>query len=367
MRIGIDARLWSQTGVGRYIRNLIYNLQVIDKQNDYVLFVMDRDYDDVKFRISNLKFKISNCNIRWHTLSEQLNLPSILNKEKLDLIHFPYISVPFFYNKPFVVTIHDLIPYHFSTGKASTLPFPFYKFKFLAYKLIVSQAAKKAKKIIVPSSTTKKDIIDYLKVDPSKVQVVYEGTDESLIRRSTEEKKEYFLYIGNAYPHKNLEFLLNTFKDLPSDFKIILVGKKDYFYRRLEQKAKEMHLEEKIDFFGEASDSQLSSLYKEAKALIIPSFIEGFGLPALEAMANECLVIASDIPTLHEVGGDAAIYFNPNNIDDLTQKLNQVYFNTALYYSENIRRGLKRAREFSWKKTAEETLRIYNDFLIDRM
>lgn len=355
MIIGIDARLWNQTGVGRYIRNLVYNLEKIDKDNEYFLFVRDQDLPQLKVQNSN--FKVVRTDIPWHSIQEQISLPNILNKYDLDIVHFPYYSVPIFYKKPFVVTIHDLIPLHFSTGKASTLPFPLFKLKFLAYKYVVSQAAKSARKIITPSNFSKQDVTRLLSVEPGKVEVVYEGTDETLANTvQSDEQKEHFLYIGNAYPHKNLEFLLDVFEELPSA-KLILVGKEDYFYKRLKKIAQKRNLSN-VQFFGYATDSQLSNLYKKAQALIIPSFMEGFGLPALEAMANQCLVLASDIPVLHEVCGDAALYFNPKDRENLKKLIRKIHSNTALYRTK-IELGLKRSKEFSWKKTAEQIFSIY--------
>lgn len=355
MKIGIDARLWNQTGVGRYIRNLVENLQEIDKTNQYILFVRSKD----KVKVRNSNFNIVNVNISWHSLEEQLKFPAILNKYNLDIVHFPYYSVPVFYNKPFIVTIHDLIPLHFQTGKASTLPFPFYNLKFIGFKFVVSTAARKAKKIITPSNFSKEDIVKSLKITPSKTEVVYEGVDKALIGNvKRKEVGNYFLYIGNAYPHKNLEFLLNVFKKLPLDFKLILVGSEDYFYKRLKKKVKKNNLEKKVEFFGNASDLELSILYEKAKALIIPSFLEGFGLPALEAMANKCLVLASDIPTLKEICKDAALYFDPTNENDLLQKILEISKNRD-NFQDYINRGIKRTSEFSWRKTAKETLKIY--------
>lgn len=356
MKIGIDARLWNQTGVGRYIRNLVDALSQIDKKNDYVLFT--RAQDNVKFKNSN--FKIVNTEIKWHSIDEQLKFSKVITEQNLDVIHFPYYSVPVFYNKPFIVTLHDLIPMHFQTGKASTLPFPFYKFKFFAYRFVVSQAAKKAKKIIAPSFATKQDIVKRLKINPSKIEVIYEGTDKSLVSKQSGETKKtnQFLYIGNAYPHKNLDLLLNVFKDLPFDFKLTLVGKEDYFYKRLKQKVKKIKLENKIFFQGYASDLELLTLYKKSKALIIPSFIEGFGLPALEAMANKCLVLASDIPTLREVCDGAALFFDPKNSDELLRKIIEIS-NNSDKFKKYVDQGIRRSNEFSWEKTAKETLKIY--------
>src|ERR1035437_5626990 len=112
MRIGIDARLWEQTGVGRYIRNIIANLQKIDKKNHYVLFIRSQDLESVSAQVKNKNWEIVETNIKWHSLSEQVQFPLVLNKAKLDLVHFPYFSVPILYKKPYVVTIHDLIIDH---------------------------------------------------------------------------------------------------------------------------------------------------------------------------------------------------------------------------------------------------------------
>ncbi|MBI2430669.1 MAG: glycosyltransferase family 4 protein [Candidatus Levybacteria bacterium] len=356
MRIGIDARLWNESGVGRYIRNLVAQLQILDKKNEYILFVLGKDYVGIKGN----NWRLVKANIRWHTIEEQLKFPSILYKEKLDLVHFPYFSVPIFYNKPFVVTIHDLILHHFPTGQASTLPMPFYWAKHLGYKFVISQAAKRAKKIIAVSNAAKDEIVDHLHVDLNKVVVTYEGVDlpSSKLQLKT---RSYFLYVGNAYPHKNLERLIEAFagiRNQESGIKLILVGKEDYFYKRLKEKVQKMGLEKKIIFRGEATDEELAGLYKNALALVIPSLMEGFGLPILEAMANKCLVLASDTPAHHEIADDAAIYFNPNNTEDIAEKMKASY-NDTHHYSENIEKGFERSKIFSWEKMAKETLKIY--------
>src|SRR5688500_2177969 len=131
MKIGIDARLWSQTGVGRYIRNLVTNLQEIDTKNEYVLFVQKQDLESIRYKVSSNKYTLVPTDINWHSVKEQVAFPYLLYKQDLDLMHFPYFSLPILYNRPFVITLHDLIIHHFSTGKASTLPVPLYKLKHL--------------------------------------------------------------------------------------------------------------------------------------------------------------------------------------------------------------------------------------------
>jgi hypothetical protein len=157
MRVGIDGRLWNETGVGRYIRNLVYNLADIDKHNEYVVFL--RTADVSKFKVQSSKFKVVVADIRWHTVDEQLKFPHILSKENLDLVHFPYFSVPVRYHRPFVITIHDLIINHFPTGKASKLPLYLYQLKRMGYNYVVKKAVERAEKIIVPLDAVKNDLM----------------------------------------------------------------------------------------------------------------------------------------------------------------------------------------------------------------
>ncbi len=375
MKIGIDARLWDQTGVGRYIRNLVQNLLFIDKNNTYVLFVRKQDYENIKNSLfakasrdrQNPKWKIVIADIRWHSLSEQINFPKVLEKENLDLMHFPYFSLPIFYNKPYVVTIHDLIINHFPTGKASTLLPILYYLKLFSYKYIISKGAKNAKKIFTPSNATKEEIIDHLKVNENKITVTPEAADENFINHKSEiiNKKygKYFLYVGNAYPHKNLQNLLYAFKKTKEeikDVKLILVGNKDYFYKKLEESASKLNLEDDIIFYGLASDKDLSFLYKNAICLVMPSLMEGFGLPIVEAMVNKCLVVCSDIPSLREIAKGNAIYFSPKNELEISNALKKAY--SKDFDKEIIENAFKLSKEFSWEKMAKETLRVYESF-----
>jgi glycosyltransferase involved in cell wall biosynthesis len=359
MKIGIDCRLYQETGVGRYVRNLIKNLQVLDKKNKYVLFVLSKDRDEILKQVDNENFRIVKADIKWHTLSEQLRFPQILNKENLDLMHFPYFSVPVYYRRPFVVTIHDLIVDHFSTGKASTLPSYIYSLKLYSYKFVLKQAAKNAKKIIAVSQATKNEIIDHLKINEHKIEVTYEGVDRQIANSLVPDKlqnKKYFLYVGNAYPHKNLNRLLQAYKTLKQNVYLVLVVKKDYFYERLKRKANDLNLSERVIFLHDIKDGELSGLYRKAIALVFPSLMEGFGLPVLEAMANNCLVLASDIPSLKEICLDSAIYFNPHDIQDIAEKMNEACLGG---YSGKKENALERSKSFSFEKMAKETIKIY--------
>lgn len=369
MRIGIDARLWNETGVGRYIRNLVAELQTIDTKNQYVLFVKE-GIRSQELGIRNENWKVVETDIRWHTVEEQLLFYKVLENEYLDLVHFPYFSIPIMYNRPFVITIHDLIINHFPTGKASTLPLPIYYLKRMAYQFILKQAAKKASAVITVSEATRKEIVDHLSVAKDKVVVTYEGVDAVLHGKGKSGKgkgpeiaSSYFLYVGNAYPHKNVERLVEAFQlvlEKHSDARLVMVGKKNYFYNRLEEKVQAMHLEKSILFTGGVDDAALKKLYQNAKALVFPSLMEGFGLPGLEAMQLQCLVLASDIPVFKEIYADAAVYFNPLEIQDMSDTMLKV-LDDKKSFDTYLRRGEKQASQYSWHKMAHETVSIYEN------
>lgn len=364
MRIGIDARLWNETGVGRYIRNLVFELSELDKKNKYVLFV------DNKINRNELKiqenWEIIPTDIRWHTIEEQRKLPAILKKENLDLVHFPYFSVPVLYNQPFVITIHDLIINHYPTGKASTLPSPLYYAKLLGYKYVIKQAATNARKIITVSNATKTEIEKHLNINPDKIAVTYEGVGENKVNNNKNAKvhfagENYFLYVGNAYPHKNLDRLIEAFKLVLShnqNVSLVLVGKEDYFYLNLRKKVHELGIKNNVVFTGYISEETLFTYYKNALATIIPSLMEGFGLSGLEAMREGCLVLASGIPSLKEIYADSAVYFDPLAVESMHATIREVLTDKNKFQSY-IKKGRERVTFFSWKKMAEQTLKIY--------
>lgn len=369
MRIGIDARLWNETGVGRYIRNLVWQLGELDRENEYVLFV-GKGYRGWGIGDREKRFRIVETSIRWHTVEEQVKLPSLLEKEKLDLVHFPYFAVPAFYNRPFVVTIHDLIIHHFPTGEASTHHPLVYHGKRLGYEYIMKRAARKSKKILTVSNATKQEIIDHLDISSEKIVVTYEGVDERLegtkLQDPRKTKRDYFLYVGNAYPHKNLERLVLAFKEILAthNVELVLVGKKDFFYNKFQKRIDELGITKHVRIFQDVSDEALQQLYRNAQAVVLPSKMEGFGLPAVEAMANLQKLIVSDIPAFREICGGAGIFFDPESTEDLVSKLREVLDNgDDPKYLEKIKAGHNRLETFSWEKMAKKTLEVYKSAL----
>lgn len=366
MKICIDARLYKETGVGRYIRSLIKYLPDLDNENHYSLLLLPEDCKNIS--LPNNKWNIIPARARWHTLKEQIVIPQVLRMEKPDLVHFPYFNVPIFYNGKFIVTIHDLTILKFATGRASTHCSLYYGIKLQGFKIALNHAVYNSSKIITVSESVKKEIIDNFKVSPNKISVTYEsGELESENTKSVENLPEdYLLYIGNAHPHKNLETLFVAFKIIKKqypDLKLLLIGNDDYFYKRLKEYINKINLGNEVVTKGPVKNNQLAKYYKNAKAFIFPSLSEGFGIPGLEAMNLGCPVLASDIPTFKEIYRDGASYFNQNNPDNIAEKIISV-LNDKNKKELLIQKGFERAKFFSWHKMASETLKIYNELNI---
>ncbi len=356
MNIGIDARLWYESGVGRYIRNLVNGLDARKIRDiTFTIFLSPKAYKLVNFESQN--FRKVESDVSWHTLAEQIQFKKELDRENLDLVHFPYFSYPVFYRKPFVITIHDLIIDHYPTGISSSLPLPFYYAKHFAYKKIIKSAVKKSKKIIVPSMATKDELISHYNANEKKIDVIYEGFDPLISENSVKESlvsDNYILYVGNAYPHKNLRNLLKAYEDIgeKTGVELVCIGRDDFFYKRLEKCQRGVHFLHSID------DSTLFSYYTNARLLVVPSLMEGFGLPLLEAMSLSCPVISSDTPALHEVGGDAALYVNPKEPAEIARTIEKVLTDKKLL--ESLRKkGLTRSKQFSWEECVDKTLTVY--------
>ncbi len=374
MRIGIDARFYGPIGkgLGRYAQKLIKYLEKIDHQNDYFIFLRKENFEN--YQPQNPRFKKVLADCRWYSLKEQILIPLKVWQYKIDLMHFPHFNVAIFCPCKFIVTIHDLIVTKFPTKKATTLGPLFYKLKWLGYKIIIYWAVKRADKIITVSNFTKKELINYFKINPEKIMVTYEAVDEN---RGVEINKEnflskfkinkpYLLYVGNAYPHKNLERLIKAFKNLLEesceDLQLILIGKEDYFYKQVKNYTDKLNLNEKVIFADFIDDNNLGLFYKNALIYVCPSLYEGFGLPGLEAMKYGLPIVSSNVSSLPEIYGEAAIYFNSDDYKDMAQKMHQAIKSKDLRESL-IKKGLEQIKNYSWLKCAEQTLEIYKNIL----
>lgn len=375
MKIGIDARLIEETGVGRYIRNLIVQLGQIDTANHFIVFLRKKSF--ASFTLPNTRWEKRQVEIPWHTLKEQILMPKILVREHLDLLHVPYFNVPIFYPKPYIVTIHDLTILHVHTGKVTNLPWLLYMLKRFGYYLILLIGLSRAKHILAVSEVTKQEIMDHFAINEGDITVTHEGIEKQFTMNNvqlTAKKRivqnDYFLYVGNAYPHKNLEILIGAFQQYLQgltlqdterpyeNLKLVLVGKDDFFYNRLKNIVKKEGIKDHVLFFGETSDRELKNLYSNALACIFPSLMEGFGLPGLEAMACGTPVLCSDIAVFHEIYKDAGLYFNPKSTTELINLLNNVVDkkNNVASASE---RGTVMVKAYSWNTMAMQTLKTF--------
>lgn len=363
MKIGIDARLIHETGVGRYIRNLIEELGAADDKNTYVIFLNASGFD--KFTVPNNRWKKVKANAVWHTLSEQIWMPIVFYRQRLDVVHVPYFNIPIFYFGTMIVTIHDLTIKHFHTGKASTRFWFIYTIKRLLYGIVLSIGISRAKHIIVPSFATKAEIIEHYHVSEKRITVTYEGVDPEIMNKSYKNIRElsliptpYFLCVGNAYPHKNLSVVIDALEKSKTNAKVVFAGKEDFFYKRLRQEITRRGLSSRVVFLGFADDESLRVLYTHAQALLFPSLMEGFGLPPLEALSCGCPVIASDIPVHREILKNMVTYFSAKDAKRLTKFLDTWKKEDHRVAHDQVERILK---EFNWKKLALETLHIYEN------
>lgn len=370
MRIGIDARFFGprEKGLGVYVQKLVENLEKVsdEKEHQFFIFLRKERFEDFNPKKNN--FHKVEANFSWYSWGEQIFYPFFLNKYKLDLMHFTHFNVPLLYWRKNIITIHDLILFHYPTFRNTTLSKIYYLIKLLAYKIVIKISTRKAKKIIAISNFTKKDLVRSLKIPEKKIEVVYQGcnlvfkknkknTDDILEKYGI--IKPYLLYVGNAYPHKNLERLIEVFQDFRKKYpriNLVLTGGKDYFYQCLE---KETNLKKRqgVIFSGFVEEKDLRTVYKQSELVVFPSLYEGFGFPPLEALLNGKPVACSDRTSMIEILKEKVEYFDPENSEEMFECLEKVYKNRK----KGIKLDLKKIKEkFNWLKTAKKTLKIYN-------
>jgi len=392
MKIVIDARMWAESGIGRYIRNLVNELQELDHENEYFVLLLKKDFNSNLLSGSSgpksgmtSNFHKVMADFRWYTVKEQIRLPWILKQINADLVHFPHFNMPIFFQGKFVVSIHDLIHQHFSMEKASTHGFLTHKFKKIGYNQVFKKAIRDSQKILTPSNFVKNQLEKEWGVNPGKIIVTPEGVDDKLseiannssqtksnqILEKFQIKKPFLFYVGNAHPHKNVESLIRAFSQLRQSnngLHLVLSGADNYFWKRLRQEFKQslrpngLKDTEGIIYTGFVTEEELVVLYKNAECFVTTSLEEGFGIPILEAMAAGTPVVCSNAGSLLEIGGKAAIYFNPQDIGDIVEKVSKV-LNDEKLRQDLIVRGRVRVREFSWKKMAQQTLEVYNSII----
>lgn len=367
MKIGIDARMFrsATAGIGRYSQNLIKNLLKIDQENHYVLFMTAADEREARDQLpATGNYKIVITNIPHYSLTEQTKMTRIVAKEKCDLVHFLNFNYPVKYDGRFIVTIHDLTLLFYPEAARKT------NFaKQWAFRYILKKACENSSKIIAPSESTKKDVLKTFNIPAAKIQVIHEAADDKKLievnKNSIDKiRKQYgltanpiILYVGQFRRHKNIKRLLETFGILKKEMsaELVLIGKVPQGFK-IDNKA----LLRDTLMPGFVSDAELAAWYKLASVFVFPSLYEGFGLPGLEAMTAGVPVVSSKRASLPEIYQDAALYFDPLKPQEIADKIKIVLTNKEKK-DWLIRQGKLTAKIYSWRKTAAQTLKIYQE------
>src|SRR6476620_6981707 len=341
LRIAIDARKMRDYGIGTYVRNLLRHLSRLDSETEYVLFCREEDCGSVAELGAN--FRAIPEVAKPYSVSEQLRIPMDLRREKIDLFHAPHYVLPPLTPCKSVVTIHDCIH----------LRFPQYLPNRLAYAYARSSlwfATHRSNRVLTVSEASKRDILKYFHVPERKIDVIYNAIDERFGEPPTPEEIErvrdryqlnapYVLYAGNIKPHKNRERLIEAFHTLRrgdlEHVKMLIIGDEISKYATLRRAVHRYKLHKHVRFFGFVPDKTLAVLYRLARVFVFPSLYEGFGLPPLEAMARGTPVITSDVSSLPEVVGDAALRIDPLDPVAIADAMRRVLMDSDL--RENLR------------------------------
>lgn len=369
MNIAINTLSLNRTkaGMGNYIYNLVNNLAKLDKKNNYHIFVSDKNreffrIDQENFRIINLGKGVTKGLNRF--LWEQISLPKYIRKHGIDILHSPGFVISLRSRVKNVLTIADMTFMNYP--QVHTL------FKRTYFSLFMPPSIKKADRVLAISESTKKDVIRAIKVNPEKIKVTYLAygkefrvMDKKKARELVNERygidKKFIIFVGMIEPRKNLPRIFKAFSELKKEgipHKLVIVGKKGWKYKGMFRQINKLDLGKDVMFTGYVPDSNLAILYNAADMLAYPCLYEGFGLPILEAMACGCPVITSNISSMPEVAGNAALLVDPKEMMQIKSAMSKL-INNSKFREGMIKKGLKRSSQFSWKKCAQETMNVY--------
>jgi glycosyltransferase involved in cell wall biosynthesis len=361
----------SHTGLGRYTQSLTTAINKLNPPNLQLYCLISSNQLKLAQKTMS-RFSPVLTQAKPYSLSAQSQLPKIINLLKPDLTHWLHFNVPLLTSKPYIVTIHDLIKHHSKGLNTTTRTIFSYPFKRIGYSLTINRAVKQAQTIITPSRWVKNDILNHYKVDPQKIKVIYEAADPVYFKKSKKKtylapKYPYLLYVGNAYPHKNVIQLIKAVakynQESKETLRLVIVTGKNFFYQRLRLQIRKMNLQRVVKIKGFSDDLELRALYRKATAFIIASLFEGFGLPGVEAMAAGTPVLASRRTSLPEVYGAAADYFNPEKENEIIEVIKQTVLLSSRKREKKIREGLIHVKQFSWEKAAKKTIKLYENSL----
>jgi glycosyltransferase involved in cell wall biosynthesis len=374
MKIGIvtDETDGPPVGMGYTILNFVDTILKLDTKNDYYLIHRKKEEYDIYKKAHEIIVPY-NYKVPFSTIRNFITMPYALKKEKFDIVHHPCNIGPFVFKsilpgKKNVQTIHDIIPI--------VVPEAYEKSVKFSYKYLLPKIIKNTDIIVTDSSNSKEDIMKYYKVKDEKIAVNYVAHNERFKVMKKEECKEmvkrefnihfpYILYVGSLEPKKNVSFLVEAFaefkkKNMPH--KLILVGKKGWYYHDIFAAIKKFNLEKEVLLLGYVKpvyySDELPCLYNCADLFVFPSLYEGFGIPPIEAMACGCPVITSNRGSLAEVVGKGGVLLEKFSTKEYAEAMYDTITNKR-EREELIRKGLKNSERFSWNKHAENLLTIY--------
>ena len=348
------------TGIGRYLRNLLVHLARLDDRNEYIVFINPANSRVVTQ--ANFQFVPLTLATPLYSLREQYWLPFAMRRWALDFCHYPNFALPLLRTCPYLVTIHDLIYYLYPEQCPSKAAHYYARF-------MLRYAAKHARAIITDSEHSKRDLMKYFQLAERKIQVIFPAADlgavpgppSATVLSSYGITQPYIFYVGKHHPYKNITTLLHAYATHPEiyhHFQLVIAGQQDTRRQSLYREAETLDPGNRILFTDFVAEAELFDLYRGASLFVFPSLYEGFGLPPLEAMACGVPVITSNAASLPEVVGAAAIQVDPLNVRAFADAMRNVLTDTTLWHTLQ-QKGLKRAQQFSWATAARQLLHIY--------
>lgn len=353
VRIGIDARFYGteHTGLGRYTKNTLFLLTNELKSHQLFVFLHEPYFSKLKFGPHVVKI---HTKLKHYSFSEQLALPLLIARHRLDIWFSFHFLLPVFSPVTKITVIHDLIK-SYSTGPDTTTRSPLlYQLKRWGYQIVISEAVLNSHRLIVPSNSVKNDLLASFNLAPEKIIPIPEAPDPQLTvvkpqAPATALPQRFFLYVGNAYPHKNLSTLLRAISTLDDAQLVLVTSPTPYLSKLLNSLSRQTRT--RLTLLPKVNDATLKYLYLHAQALVTPSFMEGFGLSGIEALSLGTKVIAADIPIFREVYGKLAHYFPASSAPELAKLLSNVQkLDSPTYDSPH-----------SWPKLAHQIGKVVNE------
>jgi len=355
-----------KVGVGIYALNLISKIQELDKVNKYLILAQDDDLDILG--MNNNLIKIKGCYFRHFALRfllEQFYIPYLIIKHKINVVHSLHYSFPLIACTKKVVTIHDLTFFKFPESHLCI--------KRCYFRLFIMLSSIFVDRVITDSKSTLDDFLKKFYMDKNKTSVVHLGKSDvfnsnllssriDFVKQKNGINKEYFLYLGTIEPRKNIKSIILSFNEylkINKSFQLVIAGKKGWFFNDVFDLVEGLQLQEYVIFTGFVNEQDKPYLISGAKIFIYLSLYEGFGIPVLEAMACGIPTITSNISSLPEVAGDAALLVNPLSVDEIYHGIKRLLSDKELY-AELKQKSIKQANKFSWENTAKKTIEVYN-------